>query len=278
MGSNRRCTRIFLLIIMLVFFNTFLLLSQNGEANFNKICVACHTIGKGKLIGPDLKDISKKKDAEWLLNFIKSSEKVIKNKDAYAVALFEEYNKIPMPDVNLSDAEIQQLIVYIDEQSSSYIANDSSKSEVPDVVSGNIDIGRDLFIGDKQFEKGGAACISCHNVADSKVLYGGNLAKDLSESYQLLKSPGINSVLKFLTFPAMANTYTKKELTESEIADLIAFLKYTSDNKNSAVAQSFNQMFFLYSLLFFIALLYFFHIFWKNKKPDSVKEHIYNRE
>ncbi len=103
------------------------------------------------------------------------------------------------------------------------------------------------------------------------------MAKDLSESYGVLKSPGINSVLSFLTFPAMANTYSTKELTETEISDLIAFLKHTNDNKSSSISQSFDLMFFLYGLLFFIALLFFLHTFWKNKKPDSVKEHIYNR-
>ena len=30
---------------------------DTGEKIFNETCVACHTIGKGKLIGPDLANI-----------------------------------------------------------------------------------------------------------------------------------------------------------------------------------------------------------------------------
>lgn len=277
MGSNLKCGRIILLIFFAVFHNYSLLKAQEGESLFKKTCLACHTIGKGKVIGPDLKDVSKRRDVDWLVNFIRSSTKMINSKDVDAVSLFEEYNKIPMPDANLSDSEIKQVIAYIDEQSTKTIAVDSIKVESVDVVSGNIDMGRELFIGKKLLENGGSACISCHYLSDSHVFYGGKMAKDLTGSYEILKSPGINSVLKFLTFPAMANTYEKKELTDTEISDLTAFLKYTSDNRVNSISQSFNLMFFLYSLLFFIALLFFLHIFWRNKKPDSVKEHIYNR-
>jgi len=278
MGLNLKCGRLILLIIFAVFHNYSLLIGQDGESSFKKICLACHTIGKGKLIGPDLKDVSQRRDANWLVSFIKSSQDLISSKDVDAVAIFEEYNKIPMPDANLSDAEIKQLIAYIDEQSKITIPADSIITETADIVTGNIETGRELFTGEKQLKNGGAACISCHDVSDSDVYYGGKMAKDLTESYEVLKSPGIKSVLSFLTFPAMANTYSKKELTDTEISDLIAFLKYTSDNKYSSNSRSFDQMFFLYGLLFFIALLFFLHTFWGNKKPDSVKEHIYNRE
>ena len=277
MGSNLKYGRIILLIFFAVFQNFSLLKAQKGESLFKKTCLACHTIGKGKVIGPDLKDISQKREANWLVNFIRSSTEMINSNDADAVALFEEYNKIPMPDSNMSDSEIKQVIAYIDEQSTKTIAADSTKTETVEVVNGNVENGRELFTGEKLLKNGGSACISCHNLSDSHVYYGGKMAKDLSESYELLKSPGINSVLKFLTFPAMANTYGQNELTETEISDLTAFLKYTSDNKHSSISQSFDLMFFLYSLLFFIALLFFLHIFWRNKKPASVKEHIYNR-
>ena len=277
MGSNLKYGRSILLIFFAGLCNFSLIIAQNGESSFKKICLACHTIGKGKLIGPDLKDISQKRDATWLTKFIKSSQDMISSKDPDAVTIFEEYNKIPMPDANLSDGEIKQLIAYIDEQSKITSSVDSTIAETIDLVAGNIDAGRELFTGEKQLENGGAACISCHDVNDSKVYYGGKMAKDLTLSYDVLKSPGIKSVLSFLSFPAMADAYGKKELTETEISDLTAFLKYASDNKSISSSQSFNQMFFLYSLLFFIALLFFLHTFWKNKKPDSVKEHIYNR-
>ena len=86
--------------------------AQDGEQLF-KQCKACHTIGQGKLLGPDLIDISKKRDAAWLKSFIKSSQTMIKNGDPQAIAIFEEFNKIPMLDYNLPDADIDAMIAGI---------------------------------------------------------------------------------------------------------------------------------------------------------------------
>ena len=76
-------------------------------------CAACHTIGKGKLIGPDLKGISERMDEKWIYSFIRSSQTMVKNGDPDAVKLFNEY-KIPMPDhLNFTDAQIKGLLDYI---------------------------------------------------------------------------------------------------------------------------------------------------------------------
>jgi len=40
--------------------------------------------------------------------------------------------------------------------------------------------GAKLFDGTNAFEKGGAACVACHNVNSSLVISGGTLAMDLS--------------------------------------------------------------------------------------------------
>ena len=69
---------------------------QAGEQAF-QICAACHTIGGGRLIGPDLAGIHDKRSQEWLQAFIKSSQSMIKSGDAEAVAIFEEYNGMLMP-------------------------------------------------------------------------------------------------------------------------------------------------------------------------------------
>jgi mono/diheme cytochrome c family protein len=76
-------------------------------------CAACHTVGKGKLIGPDLKGVNDRHDEAWLISFVKSSQTMIKNGDPAAVKLFEENNKIPMPDNNLTDDQIKGILTYI---------------------------------------------------------------------------------------------------------------------------------------------------------------------
>lgn len=77
-------------------------------------CKACHNIGTGKLIGPDLLGVTKRRDKEWLQRFMKNSQDVVKSGDEYAVKLFEQYNKIPMPPFAYSDEQIDAVLKYID--------------------------------------------------------------------------------------------------------------------------------------------------------------------
>lgn len=82
------------------------------EANFAQ-CKACHTIGGGKLVGPDLQGVNERHDEEWLIKFIQNSTKMIESGDPVAVKLFEENNKIPMPAHKLSDEEVKGILKYI---------------------------------------------------------------------------------------------------------------------------------------------------------------------
>lgn len=85
----------------------------NGEKLFKATCTACHTIGGGKIVGPDLKSVGERRKESWLISFIKSSQTMVKNGDAAAVKLFNDYNKIPMPDQALSDAQVKDILAYI---------------------------------------------------------------------------------------------------------------------------------------------------------------------
>jgi len=83
-------------------------------AQLFKACAVCHQLGKGRLVGPDLYQVTQRRDREWLIKFIRNSQEVVQSGDEYAVKLFEEYNKIPMPPANLTDAEIIAVLDYIE--------------------------------------------------------------------------------------------------------------------------------------------------------------------
>lgn len=84
------------------------------EANF-AVCKACHTIGGGKLIGPDLKGVTEKREEAWLIGFIKNSQAMIDAGDPDAVQVWEEYNKVPMPpNPQLNDEQIKDILLYIE--------------------------------------------------------------------------------------------------------------------------------------------------------------------
>jgi nitrite reductase (NO-forming) len=90
-----------------------------GKQDFESKCLACHSVGGGRKLGPDLFGVSKRRDDKWLAQWLKSPEAMLKS-DPTAQAMLKEYNNIPMPNQNLSDAEVSQYIRYfhwIDEES-----------------------------------------------------------------------------------------------------------------------------------------------------------------
>jgi nitrite reductase (NO-forming) len=82
-----------------------------GKLAFESKCLACHSIGQGKKLGPDLAGVTKHRDAAWLTRWLKSPETMLKT-DEHAKAMLKEFNNIPMPNQNLSDAEIREFIKY----------------------------------------------------------------------------------------------------------------------------------------------------------------------
>jgi cytochrome c2 len=91
----------------------------------------CHTIGKGKLVGPDLKDVTKRHDEAWLFQFIRNSQALITSGDPVAVQLFNDNNKIPMPPHEINDAQLRSLLKYIAKMSAS--AEAAAEQKTPQV-------------------------------------------------------------------------------------------------------------------------------------------------
>lgn len=103
-----------------------LIVKQGAERNPQELfasCARCHSIGKGKLIGPDLADIKQRHDSAWFVNFIRSSDSLIRSGDTSAVRLFNDYGKTPMPPHDYSPQEIKLLIDYIENESLKLKAN-----------------------------------------------------------------------------------------------------------------------------------------------------------
>lgn len=101
------------LILMLVYT---LSKAQDGKSLFKNNCSFCHSIGGGKVVGPDLKGVNALRSEDWLIKFIKNSSELIKSGDQDAIAIYNEYNKMPMPDhSHLNDNEIKAILAHIDE-------------------------------------------------------------------------------------------------------------------------------------------------------------------
>jgi len=90
---------------------------DQGEYTFRNHCAACHTIGKGEHLGPDLIGVTAARDREWLKQFIVAPEKVRAAGDPIALALRAKYQEVVMPSLDLGSGDAAVLIDYIDQQS-----------------------------------------------------------------------------------------------------------------------------------------------------------------
>ena len=112
--------RIYSLNSRLLFLTVFFTFSLNlfaqtdGAQIFKTNCISCHTIGGGRLIGPDLEGVSKKRNADWLKQWINSSSDFIASGDADAIAIFEEYNKVAMTSFYFEDEDMDALLAYLE--------------------------------------------------------------------------------------------------------------------------------------------------------------------
>ena len=84
--------------------------AMQGKLTFENRCLACHSIGGGDKLGPDLFDVSKRRSDAWLTRWLKNPDEMLKS-DQVAKAMLDKY-KVPMPDQHLSDPEIREYIAY----------------------------------------------------------------------------------------------------------------------------------------------------------------------
>jgi cytochrome c551/c552 len=106
-------------LLITVFGAMFLMLnsySQDGPGIFKKNCAVCHTVGNGKLVGPDLKGVDKKYDIKWITQWVKSSQALVKKNDPKALQVFNDNNKMVMPDQSLSEDEIKTIVAFIGDE------------------------------------------------------------------------------------------------------------------------------------------------------------------
>lgn len=105
--------------LLILFLYPITILAQEGDPLkgkelFNANCAACHQLDN-KLVGPPLKKIGEKRDKKWLNKWIKNSQALINSGDKDAIAIYEEYNKIPMTAFpSLTDQDITDILAYTD--------------------------------------------------------------------------------------------------------------------------------------------------------------------
>ncbi|MFN5416819.1 MAG: respiratory nitrate reductase subunit gamma [Flavobacteriia bacterium] len=107
--------------------------AQGGEQNFNKLCMTCHSFTDKVLVGPGLGGLKDRREEEWILKWVKDPQGLISANDEYAVKLFNDFNKIPMPGFpQLKDEEIKDILAFVESKAgpvASAASGDSGTSQ-----------------------------------------------------------------------------------------------------------------------------------------------------
>jgi mono/diheme cytochrome c family protein len=89
-------------------------IAKAGETLFKNNCAACHASSTEVVVGPGLAGVTQRRPEEWLISWIRNSQKVIQSGDKYAVELFNKYNKTVMPAYYYSDDQIKSILRYVE--------------------------------------------------------------------------------------------------------------------------------------------------------------------
>jgi protein SCO1 len=89
---------------------------DRGAYLFNNQCGACHSIGKGDGIGPDLLGVTKHRDPAWVAGFIAKPDEMLAKKDAVATSLYARYKQVRMPNLRLTDRDVAAIVSYLGSQ------------------------------------------------------------------------------------------------------------------------------------------------------------------
>ena len=220
------------------------LLAQDPAQFFRQQCSSCHTIGGGRITGPDLRGVTARADRAWLLRFMNSPQAIIDSGDPYAAKLAQEARGVVMPSVaGMNPALAAALLDLIDAESA------LPKSQFAGIqvsarpfTAADIERGRQLFRGAVRLASGGPPCVSCHTVRGAGGLGGGHLAPDLTRVHERLQGRnGLAAWLNSPPTPTMKGVYSAARLEDTEILPLVAYFEQAArqggeDDRTGALA------------------------------------------
>jgi cytochrome c2 len=86
-------------------------MADSGKTVYTQKCIACHKLSNEKFVGPGWNGLTKRRRAEWILNYITNTEEMLQ-KDPLAQAQLEQF-KTPMPDQKLTDQEARNVYEFM---------------------------------------------------------------------------------------------------------------------------------------------------------------------
>lgn len=241
--------------------------AQETAAFFKQNCASCHTIGGGRLTGPDLKNVAQEKDRDWLTRFLLDPKAMIDSGDPYAQKLLQEARGVVMPAVAGMNRERAEALLDLIEAESKLERSAFAGVQVPTkpFTPEEIEQGRNIFRGQQRLADGGPACISCHTLHGVAALGGGRLGPDLTTVYARMEGrKGLAAWLAAPPTPTMQPIFKQHPLRSEEIIPLVAYLEDAA--RKGGEADSLDPLkFFLLGMTVTVGSLVVFQAVWKNR-------------
>jgi protein SCO1/2 len=103
---------------------------DRGAYLFKTRCAACHTIGQGDGMGPDLVNVTTRREHCWVGRYLAEPDKMLAEGDPIAVELFAKYKNVRMPNLRLSAEDVAVLLSHIEAKSQAIFAQ-APKDSLP---------------------------------------------------------------------------------------------------------------------------------------------------
>ena len=208
--------------------------AEAGKQIFQEKCTACHTVGSGALIGPDLKGVTERHPREWLEQWIAAPDAMIAKKDPVAISLLHQFHDLPMPNQGLSPSDVSAILAFLGGAAAQ--ASAPATASAP-AAQGNPELGKELFTGVVRFANGGPPCMACHSAGGIGALGGGQLGPDLTEvAARLGGAAGLNAWIGGMPTPTMRAVWSPHPLTAEERANVVSFLGQAGVSQRPAEA------------------------------------------
>lgn len=247
--------------------------AQDAVAFFRQNCTSCHTIGGGRLVGPDLKDVTAAamaagKDRSWLESFIQDPQTVLGTGDPYALRLQSEARGAVMAKVNGMTPAIAKSMIDLIEAESKLPKSQFVGMQISDrpYTAADVAQGLAIFRGETALLNRGAPCISCHTINGVGGLGGGRLAPDLTKVFERLggRKP-MATWLSAPPTPTMNPVFKKHPLDSAEILPLIALCEDAAKRGGTGGAPTTMFNFLLYGLGGTVLVLLLFDLLWNRR-------------
>jgi mono/diheme cytochrome c family protein len=241
---------------------------QDTPDYFRQNCVSCHTIGGGRLTGPDLKNLSERQpDRGWLINFLMNPRAVIDSGDPYAKKILEASLNVPMPTPpGITRDRAEKLLDLIEAESqleeSQFKGMKISTAPFTDEDRAR---GREIFLGTQRLKEEGTSCVSCHSMFDAPALGGGQLGPDLTNVYERLKGrAALSSWLMAPGTETMQPIFKNRPMSTEEIHALVAYFESTTAER-PADSSTGRVAFLLSGLAGAVFGVFFLDTIWKRR-------------